>query len=92
MLLRTLESDVVSMAEFFVLRHLRRTGIGSLAAQAAFDGHPGAWVLEHATLNAPAAAFWARVIARAATGEITREEFPDGHVAYAFEVATRDGS
>ncbi len=76
--------DHCNLAEFFVLRSYRRSGIGLRAAAAAFASHRGRWELQHAEGNAPAAAFWERVVSDAARGEIDRETLPDGHVRYRF--------
>jgi predicted acetyltransferase len=51
------------LAEFFVLKRYRRTGIGRRAAQALFDRFRGRWQLSVFARNAPAIAFWRGVLA-----------------------------
>lgn len=46
------------MGEFFVLRKHRRGGTGTVAAQALFALHPGAWEVAVARRNVPALPFW----------------------------------
>ena len=61
-----------ALAEFFILRKFRRTGIGGRAAHAIFRMHPGRWELAIAGYNAPALAFW-RALAKTLPGS---EECP----------------
>jgi predicted acetyltransferase len=46
------------MAEFFVLKAYRRTGVGRAALKAALARHPGDWHIAVPHANAPAGAFW----------------------------------
>jgi predicted acetyltransferase len=50
------------VSEFFVLRKHRRSGIGRRAVVALFDRFRGAWELTVLPRNAPALAFWRRVV------------------------------
>jgi predicted acetyltransferase len=50
------------MAEFFVLRKYRRTGVGVHAARQLFVLIPGEWQVRQMTANAGATAFWRRAI------------------------------
>jgi predicted acetyltransferase len=79
-LVREVEA-VFQIAEFFVLRNLRRTGVGAVAASAAFHKHPGRWEVWHAASNKPAAAFWGAVVPAAAVRADEGSE-----VVYRFEV------
>jgi predicted acetyltransferase len=63
------------MAEFFILRKLRRTGIGRAAALAAFDRFPGTWEVIEMPRNTTAVRFWRRVI-----GEYTHGQFEDAPI------------
>jgi len=56
-------TDVMDVAEFFVLRGERRHGVGSAAAVALFDMFPGAWEIRIRRANPAALKFWARVAA-----------------------------
>ncbi|WP_238996488.1 hypothetical protein [Paenibacillus pinistramenti] len=50
------------MAEFFVLKRFRRTGVGRTAAYALFDRFPGRWYISQLKTNTPAQAFWRAVV------------------------------
>jgi len=50
------------MSEFFVLRRERRTGIGTRAAHAILERHPGRWEVSELVRNEAAIRFWRRVI------------------------------
>ena len=63
---------ITDMAEFFVVRGLRRHGVGRAAAQLLFARFPGTWeirVIEH---YAAARTFWSAVVDDAAQGAIER--------------------
>jgi predicted acetyltransferase len=64
----------MQMAEFFVARPYRRRGIGVAAARRLIARFPGQWSITQREDNAPAIAFWQRVL--------------DGFVAYE-ETTTR---
>ncbi len=51
-----------AMAEFFMLRQHRRSGLGRRAAQAVFSRFPGRWELAIAKANTAAHAFWPRTV------------------------------
>jgi predicted acetyltransferase len=50
------------MAEFFVMRKYRRSGVGLLAARALFAAFPGDWQVREIAANPGATAFWRRAI------------------------------
>ena len=50
------------MAEFFVMRKYRRSGIGIEAARAVFARFPGAWQVRQMTSNPSSTIFWRRAI------------------------------
>ena len=54
--------DPHDMAEFFVLRKYRRSGVGIDAARAVFARFPGAWQTRQQFANPAATAFWRRAI------------------------------
>ncbi len=58
------ETAVWDMAEFFVLRGLRRRGMGTELAQAVWALFPGAWQVRVMQSNQRAQLFWARAIAK----------------------------
>lgn len=51
------------VAEFFIVRKYRRTGLGTAAAAMVFDRYPGRWQAAVMRRNAGARAFWAHAIA-----------------------------
>jgi predicted acetyltransferase len=59
------------LAEFFILRILRRIGVGEAAAQQLFDPFPGSWTVVQRDWNMAAQHFWRRVIARYTGGTST---------------------
>lgn len=71
------------MAEFFVLRSLRRTGVGRAAASAAFDRFQGTWEVTEVLANTAAIAFWRRVIGDYTNGDYT-EVADDSEVSQLF--------
>jgi predicted acetyltransferase len=68
-------AGVADMAEFFVVRGLRRCGVGRAAARRLFAEFPGTWevrVIEH---YAAARAFWSAAINDAAQGPAERSSW-----------------
>lgn len=64
-----------NMAEFFVLRKHRRSGVGADAARQIFTMHQGRWEVAVARGNAPALQFWKRAIAGVASiTELTEQD------------------
>ena len=59
-----------SVAEFFVLRKYRRSGVGRQAARDIFTRFPGRWRVSQLENNLPAQAFWRKII-----HEYTRGQF-----------------
>lgn len=59
-----------AIAEFFVVRKHRRSGVGRAAASAAIRPRPGQWELAVARKNTAAYPFWQGVAADLATGEV----------------------
>lgn len=66
------------MGEFFVARQYRRQKIGQRVATMLFDRFAGQWEVREIPSNAPAQAFWRRIIGDYSSGEFeeTRETFP----------------
>jgi predicted acetyltransferase len=84
-LVRRLSGDSYQMAEFFVLRSFRRRGIGEAAARQLFARFPGNWEVPQLERNAPAQAFWRRVIGDYTGGKYTEErDGGDGDVVERF--------
>ena len=64
------------VAEFFVLRQYRRSGVGRDAAFALWHLLPGRWTVRVAEGNAGARVFWSNVV-RELTSQATETERPD---------------
>jgi predicted acetyltransferase len=58
------------IAEFFVARKHRRSGVGRTAARAVISARPGLWELAVARRNLGAQHFWRKVAAELAQGEV----------------------
>ncbi|MFK0258525.1 GNAT family N-acetyltransferase [Streptomyces sp. NPDC090445] len=72
-LTRPLPEGATSISAFFVVRALRRRGVGRQAALQLLRSRPGAWAIAFQEANAGAARFW-RGIATAAVGPAWHEE------------------
>jgi predicted acetyltransferase len=73
------------MAEFFVMRPYRRSGLGLAAARDLVAAHPGPWHIGVIEQNQPALAFWTRALAdRAATSTLVQHEDDAWHL-HAFD-------
>ena len=66
------------MSEFFILRRERRTGIGTRAAHAVFDLHPGRWEVSELERNERAIHFWRRVIGERSNGRFEETTSTEG--------------
>lgn len=67
------------IAEFFIMRKYRRSGVGKNVAWRIFDMLPGTWRVYEVEENKPAQAFWRRVISEYADGDYHEIEIPDLH-------------
>lgn len=76
------------MAEFFVMRKYRRSGVGIDAARAVFAKFPGEWQVRELTANAGATAFWRNAIPVSFT-EDTNDEGPVQHFTTSEPTSTR---
>ncbi len=89
-LVRRLSDKAHQMAEFFVLRSFRRRGTGEAAARQLFSRFPGNWEVRQIEENAPAQAFWRRVIGGYTGGHFT-EHREDGDVVQRFSTSGAKG-
>lgn len=71
------DADVWDMAEFFVLRRYRRTGVGTRAAHEVFAAHPGKWEVRQKRENVAALDFWRRAIGAYGDGKFREAELGD---------------
>ena len=65
------------MAEFFILRKYRHQGIGEHVARFIFAQFPGDWQVGQIKENAPATAFWRKVIDRYSQGNFLEQQLDD---------------
>ena len=83
------DPDVYDVAEFFVMRQYRRSGVGHTAAFLLWNRFPGAWTVRVSEGNAGAVSFWSDVVADFAGGSATvssREGNPSAWRVFSFEV------
>jgi predicted acetyltransferase len=82
------DPEVFDVAEFFVLRRHRRSGVGRRAAFLVWDRLPGRWIVRVSEGNRGAIPFWAGVIADYTSGaatEFTRAGSPNAWRVFSFE-------
>ena len=88
------DPSVLDIAEFFVIRRHRRSGVGRRAALLLWSRLPGRWTVRVSEGNLGALSFWAAATAEitngAATGS-TRPGTPNPWRIFSFETPTRVG-
>jgi len=72
----TSDPQDLDLAEFFVLRSYRRSGIGRIAASLLFDRLPGHWVVRVSEGNSAAVPFWEDTISRYTHGAASKRMRP----------------
>jgi predicted acetyltransferase len=75
---RITDAPVNDMAQFFVMRRYRKSGVGQAAATTLFDRFLGPWEVRQAPVNLAATAFWRRVIERYTSGKFEESVVTDG--------------
>lgn len=85
------DPDVLDVAEFFVLRRQRRSGVGREAAFQLWDAMPGRWIVRVWERNEAALAFWRETIGAYAPAAFVEERRPrlPGWRVFAFESRSR---
>lgn len=86
------DSDFFDIAEFFVTRRHRRTGVGRRAAFLLWDRLPGRWTVRVSEGNKGALAFWTGVIGEYTKGgasEIMRPGKPNAWRVFSFDSPRR---
>ncbi|MGW7548506.1 GNAT family N-acetyltransferase [Streptomyces sp. NPDC054770] len=73
---RALDAPARVLNSFFVVRGVRRTGIGLAAVREVLARHPGRWEIAFQYENPGAVAFWRRVAAEAAGDDWTERPRP----------------
>lgn len=77
----------LDVAEFFVLRSYRRSGVGREAAFALWSGTPGQWVVRVSEANRAGLPFWSEVVREYTGGffvESTRSARPNDWRVFTF--------
>jgi len=75
----TVDSQDLDLAEFFVLRSHRRSGIGRIAAFLLFDHLPGHWIVRVSEANSAAVPFWESTISSYSLGAASKALHPGKH-------------
>jgi predicted acetyltransferase len=75
-IVRGLAGPLRVLNSFFVVRGVRRTGVGMLAVRDIVGRHPGPWEVAFQHDNPAAVAFWRRVAAQIAGGDWVQESRP----------------
>ena len=70
------DPDVLDVAEFFVIRGVRRSGVGKRAAHLLWQALPGDWTVRASEGNPGAVPFWARTVAEFSAGAATENTRP----------------
>ena len=89
------DPNVYDIAEFFVVRRFRRSGVGRRAAVLLWNRLPGRWIVRVAEANRDALTFWAHVIAEFTSGAATeckRSGNPHAWRVFSFECAAQDST
>jgi predicted acetyltransferase len=70
------DPDILDIAEFFVIRRYRRSGVGRRAAFLLWNRLPGKWTVRVSEGNRGALPFWSGVIAEFTNGTATESTLP----------------
>lgn len=84
------DPDTLDVAELFVLRQYRHSGVGRQAAHLLWNHLPGKWTVRVSRGNRGALDFWRRTVAQATNGaatEFERPGTPNAWLVFAFEIA-----
>jgi predicted acetyltransferase len=84
------DPDVLDVAEFFVIRRHRRSGVGRRAAMALWNRLPGSWIVRASEGVPFAVPFWGSVVAEFTAGgaaEFKRPGSPHGWHVFSFASA-----
>ena len=73
---RPLDDRAISICDFFVVRALRRTGVGRIAARMAIRQGPGRWRIGFQRYNPGVERFWSLVATDAAGDAWTMQDDP----------------
>lgn len=82
-LIHSTEKKYFSIAEFFIMKKYRLSGLGTLVAHEIFHLHNGLWEVFQIEKNEPAQLFWRKIIGEYTNGEF-EERIEDGKIIQAF--------
>lgn len=88
------DPEVLDIAEFFILRGVRRSGVGRRAARLLWDRLSGLWTVRVSERNLGALPFWSRVITEYSAGCAVQTERPGKPYAwrvFSFEANAASG-
>jgi predicted acetyltransferase len=68
---RKLDATTYAIAEFFIMRRFRRSGVGTEVARELFDKFRGRWEVAQMEKNLPAQHFWRTIIADYTSGDFS---------------------
>ncbi|MFZ1879348.1 MAG: GNAT family N-acetyltransferase [Gaiellaceae bacterium] len=71
-----LDTDLRHMGDFFVVRAVRRKGVGYRVARGLLDRHPGSWEIGFQGSNSGAPEFWRRLASDAVGDDWVEERRP----------------
>jgi predicted acetyltransferase len=89
------DPEVFDIAEFFVLRGRRRSGVGRSAARLLWSRFPGRWTVRVSEGNLRALPFWSGIIGEHSGGRAIQSLHPGSPHAwrvFSFETRAQDGS
>jgi predicted acetyltransferase len=75
-IIRGLDGPAFVLSSFFVVRSMRRSGVGLQAVAAILAEHPGTWEIAFQDANAAAVRFWHRVARELAGSDWSEERKP----------------
>jgi predicted acetyltransferase len=70
------DPDVLDVAEFFVVRQYRRSGVGRQAAFLLWNTLPGKWTVRVLESNRGAVTFWTGIVSEFSKGTATQSSLP----------------
>jgi predicted acetyltransferase len=83
------DPEALDIAEFFVLRGYRRSGVGRKAVHLLWDQHPGHWVVRVSEGNPGGLAFWPKVVREYRGGQFNEKKLAGRHYPWrVFDLTT----
>lgn len=82
--IKTEMKSYYSIAEFFIMKKYRRTGLGKSVAKDIFRLHKGDWEVFQMKINEPAQLFWRNVIKEYTDGQFTERTEGEKRITQVF--------